>query len=172
MAGLVSDKAAGVNYDPAMAGSRLAVRKWRQIPGIDTLRQAHPKEPTMTGRRLVVWYNTRCPVCNAGIDWQRSKLLAAVRAGDISYRDINEQPNALASFGVSLDDIRRRLHATDETGRLIVGADVAIAMWQVTPGEGWLASLFGNRLMLPLTRFVYDRFADVLFAWNRWKGHW
>jgi len=26
--------------------------------------------------------------------------------------------------------------------------------------------------MLPLTRFAYDRFADVLFAWNRWKGHW
>jgi hypothetical protein len=22
----------------------------------------------------------------------------------------------------------------------------------------------------PTTRFFYDRFADVLFAWNRWKG--
>lgn len=32
----------------------------------------------MTGHRLVVWYNTRCPVCDAGIDWQRNKLLAAV----------------------------------------------------------------------------------------------
>ncbi len=126
----------------------------------------------MTGHRLVVWYNTRCPVCDAGIDWQRSKLLSAVRAGDISFQDINQQPDALAGFGVSLDDIRRRLHATDETGRLIVGADVAIAMWKVTPGEGWLASLFGNRVMLPLTRFAYDRFADGLFAWNRWKGHW
>jgi len=126
----------------------------------------------MTGHRLVVWYNTRCPVCDAGIDWQRNKLLSAVRAGDISFSDINEQPDALAGFGVSLDDIRRRLHATDETGRLIVGADVAVAMWKVTPGEGWLASLFGNRVMLPLTRLAYDRFADGLFAWNRWKGHW
>jgi predicted DCC family thiol-disulfide oxidoreductase YuxK len=126
----------------------------------------------MPGHRLVVWYNTRCPVCDAGIDWQRNKLLTAVRAGDISFRDINEAPDALAAFGVSLDDIRRRLHATDEAGRLIVGADVVVAMWQVTPGEGWLASLFGNRLMLPLTRFAYDRFADGLFAWNRWKGHW
>jgi predicted DCC family thiol-disulfide oxidoreductase YuxK len=81
----------------------------------------------MTGHRLVVWYNTRCPVCNAGIDWQRNKLLAAVRAGHISFKDINEQPDALASYGVSLDDIRRRLHATDESGGLIVGADVAVA---------------------------------------------
>ena len=121
---------------------------------------------------LTVWYNTRCPVCNGGIDWQRNKLLAAVRAGRIAFRDINEQPDALASYGASLDDVRRRLHATDETGRLIVGADVAIAIWQMTPGEGWLATLLGNRLMLPVTRFGYDRFADMLFAWNKRKGRW
>ena len=126
----------------------------------------------MSGKRLIVWYNTRCPVCDAGIDWQRNKLLAAVRAGDIEFRDINQQPDALASYGASLDDVRRRLHATDETGRLIVGADVAIAIWRVTKGEGWLASLFGNPVMLPVTRFVYDRFADVLFAWNKRKGRW
>jgi len=119
---------------------------------------------------LTVWYNTRCPVCNGGIDWQRNKLLAAVRAGRIAFRDINEQPDALAAYGASLDDVRRRLHATDETGRLIVGADVAIAIWQMTPGEGWLATLLGNRLMLPVTRFGYDRFADMLFAWNKRKG--
>ena len=126
----------------------------------------------MPDYRLVVWYNTRCPVCDAGIDFQRNKLLTAVRAGTIAFKDINEDPDALAAHGAALDDIRRRLHATDETGRLIVGADVAIAMWRATPGEGWLASLFGNPVMMPVTRFVYDRFADVLFAWNRWKGHW
>ena len=122
--------------------------------------------------QLTVWYNTRCPVCNGGIDWQRNKLLAAVRAGRLSFKDINGQPDALASYGVSLDDVRRRLHATDQAGRLIVGADVAIAIWRVTPGEGWIATLVGNRLLLPLTRFGYDRFADALFAWNKWKGHW
>jgi predicted DCC family thiol-disulfide oxidoreductase YuxK len=126
----------------------------------------------MSGQRLVVWYNTRCPVCNAGIDWQRNKLLSAVREGRIEFRDINQQPDALASHGVSLDDVRRRLHATDGAGRLIVGADVAVAIWLITKGEGWLASLFGNRVTLPLTRFAYDRFADVLFAWNRRKGRW
>ena len=126
----------------------------------------------MAGQRLVVWYNTRCPVCDAGIDRQRNKLLDAVRAGSISFSDINQQPDALAAYGASLDDVRRRLHATDESGRLIVGADVAIAVWRVTAGEAWLARLFGNPVVLPLTRFVYDRFADVLFAWNKRKGHW
>jgi len=26
--------------------------------------------------------------------------------------------------------------------------------------------------MLPVTRFGYDRFADMLFAWNKRKGRW
>jgi len=121
---------------------------------------------------LTIWYNTRCPVCNGGIDWQRNKLLAAVRAGTVEFRDINEQPDALARYGATLDDIRRRLHATDEAGRLIVGADVAVALWRMTPGQRWLAALFGNRVTLPITRFFYDRFADILFAWNRRKGRW
>jgi predicted DCC family thiol-disulfide oxidoreductase YuxK len=116
--------------------------------------------------------HARCPVCDGGIHWQRSKLVAAVRAGLIAFEDINQQPEALAAYGASLDDIRRRLHAIDETGQLVVGADVAIAIWRITPGEGWLASLFGNRLMLPLARFFYDRFADLLFAWNKRKGRW
>ncbi|MFB9264263.1 DUF393 domain-containing protein [Bradyrhizobium erythrophlei] len=126
----------------------------------------------MSGSELTVWYNTRCPVCDAGIDWQRSKLVAAMREGYIAFKDINQAPDALAAYGASLDDVRRRLHATDEAGRLIVGADVAIALWRLTKGEAWLATLFGNRVMLPLTRFAYDRFADLLFAWNRRKGRW
>jgi predicted DCC family thiol-disulfide oxidoreductase YuxK len=89
-----------------------------------------------------------------------------------AFRDINLEPDALASHGASLEDVRRRLHATDEAGRLLVGADVAIAIWRLTPGEHWLARLTGNPVTRPLTRFVYDRFADLLYAWNRRKGHW
>ena len=126
----------------------------------------------MTLPRLTVWYNTRCPVCDAGIDRQRNKLIAAVQAGTIAFRDINLEPDALAAHGASLEDIRRRLHATDDAGRLLVGADVAVAIWRLTPGEHWAAALFGNPLMRPLARFVYDRFADLLYAWNRRKGHW
>lgn len=121
---------------------------------------------------LSVWYNTRCPVCDAGIRHQKKRLVEAVKAGRIAFRDINLEPDALARHGASLDDIRRRLHATDAAGRLLVGADVAVAVWRATPGEGWLASLLGNPVILPVTRFVYDRFADLLYAWNRRKGRW
>ncbi len=122
--------------------------------------------------QLTVWYNTRCPVCDAGINRQKRRLVESIKAGHVAFRDINFEPEALSAFGASLEDIRRRLHATDHEGRLLVGADVAIAVWRLTPGEGWLASLFGNPVALPLTRIAYDRFADLLYAWNLRKGRW
>jgi len=126
----------------------------------------------VTSPCLVVWYNTRCPVCDAGINRQRNKLIDLVKSGAVEFRDINLAPDALAGLGASLEDVRRRLHATDDDGHLIAGADVAIAIWRLTPGERWLASLLGNPVTRPITRFVYDRFADGLYAWNRRKGNW
>ncbi len=90
----------------------------------------------------------------------------------MEFRDINLEHDALAVHHVTLEDIRRRLHALDGDGHLVVGADVAIALWRLTPGRGWLALLFGNPIILPLTRFGFNRFADLLYAWNKWMGHW
>ena len=122
--------------------------------------------------QLTVWYNTKCPVCNAGIDWQRSRLVRAASAGLIEFRDINLEPDALARFGASLADVRRRLHGVDADGRLHVGIDCAIAIWRTTPGDGWLAGLVGLPGIHQVSSFGYDRFADLLYAWNRRKGHW
>jgi predicted DCC family thiol-disulfide oxidoreductase YuxK len=122
--------------------------------------------------QLTVWYNTKCPVCNAGIDWQRSRLVRAARAGVIEFRDINLEPDALARFGADVNDVRRRLHGIDADGCLLVGADCAIAIWRATPGDAWLGRLVGLPVIRQITRFVYDRFADLLYAWNRRMGHW
>lgn len=121
---------------------------------------------------LTVWYNTKCPVCDAGIRRQRGKLQALARQGRIAFEDINLEPGALAAFGAGVDDVRRRLHAVDQGGRLLVGADVAVTIWRLTPGEGWLAAVLGAPGMIHVTRFAYDRFADLLFAWNRRSGRW
>jgi predicted DCC family thiol-disulfide oxidoreductase YuxK len=121
---------------------------------------------------LIIFYNTRCPICDAGISFQRRKLITLVKQGEVAFRDINLEPEALAAHNATVEDIRRRLHALDADGQLVIGADVAIVLWRLTPGQGWLAKLFGNRVVLPITRFAYDRFADLLYAWNRWMGHW
>jgi predicted DCC family thiol-disulfide oxidoreductase YuxK len=122
--------------------------------------------------KLTVWYNTKCPVCNAGIDWQRNRLVGAARAGAIAFRDINLEPDALSGFGIGVNDVRRRLHAVDAENRLYAGIDCAIAIWLRTPGDIWLGRLLSLPLLRPVAGFVYDRFADLLYARNRWKGHW
>jgi predicted DCC family thiol-disulfide oxidoreductase YuxK len=121
---------------------------------------------------LTVWYNSLCPVCDGGIDGQRRKLVELLKSGKLEFRDINLEPEALAAHGATIEDIRRRLHARDGEGRLITGADVAVALWRMTPGRGWLAALLGNPLARPFARFGYDRFADLLYAWNRRKRRW
>lgn len=129
-------------------------------------------QQSKTSPKLTVWYNTKCPVCNGGINWQKDRLAQAAPAGAIEFRDINLEPEALARFGVGIEDVRRRLHGIDADGKLCVGAACAVEIWRRTPGDGWLAGLLG----LPGTRqvagFGYDRFADMLYRWNRWKGHW
>lgn len=122
--------------------------------------------------KLTVWYNTKCPVCNAGISKQRDRLLRATRVDAIEFRDINLEPEALARFGAHVDDVRRRLHAVDADGRLYVGIACAIEIWKRTPGEEWLGRVVGLPFIRQIAGFGYDRFADLLFAWNCRKGHW
>ena len=123
-------------------------------------------------QKLTVWYNTKCPVCNAGIGWQHHRLVRAARAGAIDFRDINLEPDALSGFGIGVNDIRRRLHAVDAANRLYAGIDCVIAIWLRTPGDIWLGRFVGVPVIRSIAGVVYDRFADLLYAWNRWKGRW
>ena len=120
---------------------------------------------------LTVYYNTRCPVCDAGIKKQKGKL-ALARAGIVEWRDINLEPEALASHGASLEAIRKRLHAVHAQGNLLVGIDVAIAIFRLTPGQQWLGRLLALPGLHRLAAGGYDGVASALYDWNRRKGHW
>lgn len=121
---------------------------------------------------LTIFYNTHCPVCDAGIRDQKRRLMVLVRSGEVVFEDINQRPDALQRFGASVEDIRKKLHAIDADDQLLVGADVAIAMWRITPGLKWLATLGGNPVTLPISRLCYNLLAHFLYKWNKRKGHW
>ena len=122
----------------------------------------------MTIPKLRVWYNTKCPVFNGGIERQNRRLVRAVRSGVIEFRDIKLQPEALARFG----GVRRRLYGVDPDDRLYVGADCAIEIWRRTPGDFWLGRVLGLPVLRQIARFGDDHFADFLYAWNRRNGRW
>jgi predicted DCC family thiol-disulfide oxidoreductase YuxK len=86
--------------------------------------------------------------------------------------DVAADPAKAAELGVALDTIRHSLHAIDETGRTLVGADAVAFLMRQTPGQRWLGRLMDLPVLRPIARYLYDRFADRLFAWNRRHGRW
>jgi predicted DCC family thiol-disulfide oxidoreductase YuxK len=126
----------------------------------------------MAAPKLTIWYNTKCPVCNRGIERQNRRLMRSVRSGAIAFRDINLEPEALVRFCAGIEDVRRRLHGVDSEDRLYLGADCAIEIWRRTPGDFWLGRVLTLPVLRQMTRFGYDCFADLLYAWNRRQRRW
>jgi predicted DCC family thiol-disulfide oxidoreductase YuxK len=115
-----------------------------------------------------VYFNSACPVCNAGIKSQRGKMSACA----IEWRDINEDRDALAARGVTIDDVRRKLYVEDEAGKLHVGSAAFAALWRETPGQRWWGRVAALPVIATLARWAYDAFAAGLYRWNRAKGRW
>ena len=121
-----------------------------------------------TEPRLTTYYNGACPVCRAGIEGMRDK-----HAGDETYDwlDITADPSVLGPLGLEQDAVKKRLHVADETGRMHIGVDAAIALWRKSPRTRWRAKLVGVPGIYHLSCFYYDRIlAPALFWWNRRNG--
>ena len=103
---------------------------------------------------------------------QRKKMENAVDRCQVEWHDINEEPEALADRGVSLDDVRRKLYVEDESGTLAVGAAAFAALWKETPGQRLLGRLTATPVLSTLARWLYDAFAALLYAWNRYNKRW
>lgn len=124
----------------------------------------------MTVRK--VYFNSSCPVCNAGVTHQRAKMTGEKPGCAIEWIDINDDPNALAARGVTLDDVRLKLYVEDEKQKLHIGAAAFASLWQETPSQRALGRLVSLPLVAPLARLAYNAFAALLYRWNRWEGRW
>ena len=118
-----------------------------------------------------VYYNSACPVCNAGIKDQRQRM-EACGIKDIEWVDVHENPEAVSEVGASLEQVRERLYVKDPDGRLNVGADAFTRLWSQTPGQRWLAKLFQLPVLRSFAQTAYNVFARLLYRWNRAKRHW
>ena len=119
-----------------------------------------------------VFFNSACPVCRAGVANQRERMEATGVGREIEWCDVATDPAALGGRSITVDDVRLKLYAEDEQGRLHVGADAFTALWRETPGRRWLGRLLSAPGLSGLARWTYDRFADFLYAWNRRHGRW
>lgn len=121
----------------------------------------------MSGK-ATVYFNSACPVCRSGVEWQRGQ---AATCG-IEWIDVHTAPEAVADVGAALEDVRERLHVRDAEGRVLVGADAVAFVMGHRPGQRWLGRLTMRPPVRSAMRWAYDAFARVLYRWNRRKGRW
>ncbi|MBY0484844.1 DUF393 domain-containing protein [Nitrosomonas sp.] len=118
-----------------------------------------------------VYYNSACPVCNAGIKDQR-KRMQDCGVNNIEWVDVHNNPDAVSEVESSLEQVRERLYVKDDKGQLNIGIDAFIQLWQQTPNQRLLARLFQLPVIRSLARVAYNGFAWLLYRWNRALKHW
>ena len=120
--------------------------------------------------RVKVYYNSACPVCNAGIAGQRRRMEGC--AAQVEWVDIHSDAQAVCEIGAEREFVRERLHVLDENGEIKIGAEAFEALWRHTPGQRGFAKVVRLPIVRSLARWSYNGFAALLYAWNRAKGRW
>ena len=92
-----------------------------------------------------VYYNSACPVCDAGIRYQQQKLKDCT--DDVEWIDVHRSNEAASDVASSLEFVRERLHVVDEEGTIHVGAEAFAELWGKTREQRLLSrSWFGFRV--------------------------
>ena len=79
------------------SGAGVCLRKPPASMPPSTARAVDAMTEAAAGSGPKVYYNSRCPVCRAGIESQRRRMAAA--GAPVEWCDINEHPEALAEIG-------------------------------------------------------------------------
>ena len=74
-----------------------------------------------------VYYNSACPVCDAGIAYQRRKLQGC--DAEVEWVDVHARNEAAGEVGADLELVRERLHVVDAAGAVRVGSEAFRALW-------------------------------------------
>jgi predicted DCC family thiol-disulfide oxidoreductase YuxK len=120
--------------------------------------------------KMKVYYNSACPVCDAGISGQRARMGSCPI--QVEWVDIHREAEAASEIGAQREFVRERLHVVDENGDLKIGAEAFEALWRHTPGQQRLARIVRLPVVRVVVRWAYNGFAAGLYAWNRAKGRW
>ncbi|WP_028671652.1 thiol-disulfide oxidoreductase DCC family protein [Saccharospirillum impatiens] len=118
--------------------------------------------------RIRVYYNSACPVCDAGIAAQKKR---ATYCG-IEFEDVHLDNAKVTELNTDLAAVRERLHVIDTEGNLRVGFEAFIAIWENSPSEQWKARVSKVAGLRWLLNQVYKVFARCLYLWNRALKHW
>lgn len=119
-------------------------------------------------KTIKVYYNSACPVCNAGIKNQKSRISDC----HIDWNDVHTQSGVHNEVSPNLELVRKKLHVRDKKGNIKVGIEAFEVIWRNSPNEHWKAKIISLPVIKQISVFLYNVFAEALYRWNRWKRHW
>lgn len=119
-------------------------------------------------KSLDVYFNSACPVCDAGIKAQKGKTTAC----DVSWKDVHVDNQLVTQLNEEIETVRKYLHVVDQDGKKHIGIDAFILLWKNSPSETWKAKLLSNPAIKVLAKGAYFVFANLLYRWNIWKRNW
>jgi predicted DCC family thiol-disulfide oxidoreductase YuxK len=93
------------------------------------------------------------------------------RAGVI-LTDVSQSDEALRRAGVTLDQVRLKMHAITPDGRVLAGMPAIAIAWAATPPYRFLGRLMQIAPFSWIGAGVYHVSAHALWAWNRACGRW
>jgi predicted DCC family thiol-disulfide oxidoreductase YuxK len=124
----------------------------------------------MAQRPIEVLYNGVCPVCRAGAcDLERR--VQAARAG-VLFTDVAAHPEALVRAGLTLDDVRLKMHALTPDGSVLRGMPAVALAWSVTPPFRPMGRISRIAPFSWVAAGLYHLTAHALWLWNRACGRW
>lgn len=118
--------------------------------------------------KVSVYFNSACPVCNSGINSQKSKSTAC----EINWKDVHTNNQFIQEIDRKLATVRKYLHLVDNNGELKVGINAFIFLWENSPKETWKAKVFALPIINSVSQIAYILFANILYAWNRLMKNW
>lgn len=121
-----------------------------------------------TEPKIRVYYNSACPICNAGINSQKKKSAVC----GVEWEDVHLDNEKVKDLNANLEFVRERLHVVDTSGKLRVGLEAFIAIWENSPKEQWKANFSKLPVVRWLLNIIYNGFAWCLYKWNRMLNHW
>ena len=109
---------------------------------------------------ITVFYDAKCGLCAREIDYYRR----IAPDGVFAWQDVSESAELLKREGVSLVQALQLLHVKDDAGRLHVGVDAFIVIWQSLRRWRVLALVVALPIVRPLATWVYRAFAAWRFS--------
>jgi len=112
------------------------------------------KESTLETGIAKVYYNSECPVCDKEMN-HYCKLSNEVKA-PMDFKAISNHPDGLKQYGLTKQDIKRRMYVLKADGEIANGVNATVEIWRHLERYKLFSQILANPLINFIASFVYE----------------